>query len=68
MALLACAGGAIAQSQDEEPAGSPTTIDEIVVTASRIDRAGFTAPTPDRAPDGGRPVGGGATQHRRRLE
>lgn len=46
MALLACAGGAIAQSQDEEPAGSPTTIDEIVVTASRIDRAGFTAPTP----------------------
>lgn len=46
MALLAYAGGAIAQSQDEEPAGSPTTIDEIVVTASRIDRAGFTAPTP----------------------
>lgn len=46
VALLACAGGAIAQTQDEESAGSPTTIDEIVVTASRIDRAGFTAPTP----------------------
>lgn len=46
LALLACAGGAIAQTQEQEPGDGPTTVDEIVVTASRIDRAGFTAPTP----------------------
>jgi iron complex outermembrane receptor protein len=41
-ALLACAGAAVAQTQDEPSA----VVDEIVVTGSRIDRAGFTAPTP----------------------
>lgn len=41
-ALLACAGNALAQTQ-EEPAAS---VEDIVVTGSRIDRAGFTAPTP----------------------
>jgi outer membrane receptor protein involved in Fe transport len=47
MALLACAGAAAAQSQEAD-ASSPTTasVEDIVVTASRIDRAGFEAPTP----------------------
>lgn len=43
-ALMASAGAAMAQSQEEDP--SATTVEEIVVTGSRIDRAGFTAPTP----------------------
>lgn len=47
LALLACAGAAFAQTSD--PAvGTPeeTSLEDIVVTASRIDRAGFEAPTP----------------------
>ncbi|MFN7109908.1 MAG: hypothetical protein ACK4MY_16950, partial [Brevundimonas sp.] len=44
IALLACATSVHAQ----EAEGSPDTaaVDDIVVTASRIDRAGFEAPTP----------------------
>ncbi|MFN3538382.1 MAG: TonB-dependent receptor plug domain-containing protein, partial [Brevundimonas sp.] len=43
IALMTSAGAAVAQAS-----GSPeaTTVEEVVVTASRIDRAGFEAPTP----------------------
>ena len=44
LALLACAGGAMAQDVPVDEGLS--SVDEIVVTASRIDRAGFEAPTP----------------------
>jgi len=44
LALLACAGGAMAQDVPVDE--GPSSVDEIVVTASRIDRAGFEAPTP----------------------
>ncbi len=44
LALLACAGGAMAQDVPMDE--GPSSVDEIVVTASRIDRAGFEAPTP----------------------
>ena len=35
-----------ALAQNSEPAASADTLEEVVVSASRIDRAGFTAPTP----------------------
>ncbi len=44
LALFACAGGAMAQDVPVDE--GPSSVDEIVVTASRIDRAGFEAPTP----------------------
>lgn len=44
LALLAYAGGAMAQNIPADE--GPSSVDEIVVTASRIDRAGFEAPTP----------------------
>jgi len=44
VALLACAG--IAHAQDAQTAKEAASVDDIVVTASRIDRAGFEAPTP----------------------
>lgn len=44
-ALLSCAG--IAHAQDAStPPEAAASVDDIVVTASRIDRAGFQAPTP----------------------
>ena len=45
MALLACATAVHAQ-EAEGSADAASSVDEIVVTASRIDRAGFEAPTP----------------------
>ena len=44
IALLASAGAAAAQ--DSGSSDSVTTVQDLVVTASRIDRAGFEAPTP----------------------
>ena len=45
IALLACA--ATAQAQDAQTSQEATaSVDDIVVTGSRIDRAGFQAPTP----------------------
>lgn len=45
IALLTCAGAAMAQTA--EPATEQTaSVSDIVVTGSRIDRAGFEAPTP----------------------
>lgn len=44
IALLASAGAATAQ--DSGSSDSVTTVQDLVVTASRIDRAGFEAPTP----------------------
>lgn len=45
IALLSCAG--IAHAQDAQTAQeAAASVDDIVVTASRIDRAGFQAPTP----------------------
>lgn len=45
IALLSCAGAALAQTA--EPAPEQTaSVSDIVVTGSRIDRAGFEAPTP----------------------
>lgn len=45
LALLTCAGSAFAQSSTEADQEA-SSLGEIVVTASRIDRAGFEAPTP----------------------
>ncbi|HBI19514.1 MAG TPA: outer membrane receptor protein [Brevundimonas sp.] len=45
VALMACASAAVAQEADPKPAEA-ASVDDIVVTASRIDRAGFQAPTP----------------------
>jgi iron complex outermembrane receptor protein len=46
VALLATAGAAMAQAQTSTAADESDSLGEIVVTASRIDRAGFQAPTP----------------------
>lgn len=45
IALLSCAGIAHAQDAQATPEAA-ASVDDIVVTASRIDRAGFEAPTP----------------------
>ncbi|MEN5364460.1 TonB-dependent receptor domain-containing protein [Brevundimonas intermedia] len=45
IALLSCAGIAHAQDAQTAPEAA-ASVDDIVVTASRIDRAGFQAPTP----------------------
>ncbi len=45
IALLSCAGIAHAQDAQATPEAA-ASVDDIVVTASRIDRAGFQAPTP----------------------
>ena len=46
LALLTYAGAAAAQTREAETSQESASVADIVVTASRIDRAGFEAPTP----------------------
>lgn len=46
LALMACAGSALAQTATAAEDQEASSVEEVVVTASRIDRAGFEAPTP----------------------
>ncbi|WP_332767846.1 TonB-dependent receptor domain-containing protein [Phenylobacterium sp.] len=48
IALTAALGGGLVASPAlaQSPSSEPATVDTVIVTASRVDRAGFTAPTP----------------------